>query len=86
MPVISRFYGISIFMYYEDHSPPHFHAKYGEFEASISIKNENITEGKLPNRAFKLVKEWLKNHKSEMLANWEYVSNNKNPISINPLN
>ena len=48
MPQISRFFGIIISMYFDDHNPPHFHAKYGEFEALISIDNFSILEGDLP--------------------------------------
>ncbi len=39
MPEISRFYGIIIYMYINDHNPPHFHARYNEFEATISIND-----------------------------------------------
>ena len=58
MPEICRFLGIIIAMYYRDHSPPHFHAKYGEFRASISIESLQILEGDLPSRVLSLVVEW----------------------------
>ena len=48
MPEISRFYGIIIYMFYEDHAPPHFHVKYNENEAVISLENFAVTQGKLP--------------------------------------
>jgi len=55
MPEISRFLGIIIVMYYNDHAPPHFHAKYGDFEAVIAIESGEIVEGRLPPRVFGLV-------------------------------
>jgi uncharacterized protein DUF4160 len=58
MPLISSFYGILIYMYWQDHAPPHFHALYGEFEAQIDIATLNIINGSLPKTAHKLVREW----------------------------
>ena len=52
---ISAFYGILIRMFFNDHPPPHFHARYGEFEATIEIATLTILEGTLPSRALKLV-------------------------------
>lgn len=54
MPTISVFYGIIISMYYNDHAPPHFHAKYGEFKGIIDINNSLMIEGDLPRRALQL--------------------------------
>ena len=51
MPEISRFFGIIIAIYYNDHNPPHFHAKYGEHEALVEINNGKVIAGKLPQRA-----------------------------------
>ncbi len=48
MPAISVFYGILIRMFFNDHPPPHFHARYGEFEATIDIATLDIMEGQLP--------------------------------------
>ena len=59
MPEISRFYGIRITIYFDDHQPSHFHAEYGEHEAVFSIKDEEIINGKLPNTAKKLVKNGM---------------------------
>ncbi len=58
MPEISRFLGIIIAMYYNDHAPPHFHAKYGEREMKVNVKTGEIIEGSLPTRATRLVLEW----------------------------
>jgi len=63
MPELSRFFGITIYMFYEDHAPPHFHARYGEFEALIRA----ILDGKLPVRALGLVVEWASLHQEELL-------------------
>ena len=58
IPTIGRFYGILIRMFFNDHGPPHFHARYGEFEATIDIGTLAIIEGQLPRRALNLVQEW----------------------------
>jgi hypothetical protein len=70
MPEICRFLGIVITMYYRDHGPPHFHAIYGDYAVTISIREESVT-GRFPNRALKLVLEWCQLHKEELLENWE---------------
>lgn len=70
MPVISRFYGILIVMYFNDHNPPHFHAKYAEYEARYDFKG-NVLEGHLPKRASKIVSEWIGLHRTELESNWE---------------
>jgi hypothetical protein len=51
MPEVSRFYGIIIALYYNEHNPPHFHAKYGEFQAEIDIRTLQILNGEIPKRA-----------------------------------
>ncbi len=58
MPRISTFYGIVVTMYSSDHAPPHFHARYGEFEAQIVINTGEPLAGPLPIRALRLVREW----------------------------
>ncbi len=71
MPTIAFFYGISIYMYYDDHNPPHFHALYGEHEAKIVIDTGQIIEGELPRRAMRLVNEWALERKPELMNNWD---------------
>jgi len=71
MPVISRFYGINIKMYFREHGIPHFHAEYGEYNGVFSLDNLDLIEGKLPRRAETLVKEWALQNKEELLAMWE---------------
>ncbi len=84
MPIISRFFGIIIAMYWNDHSPPHFHAKYGEYEITVNILN-GVVEGKFPKRAIKLVIEWYELHKNELKEDWELCSKKEMPKSIEPL-
>mgnify|MGYP004544649735 FL=1 len=72
MPEISRFYGITIKMYFlsREHNPPHIHAIYNKDIAVIDIQTLEVIEGKMPKRALKLVKEWILIHKSEIKEIW----------------
>ena len=85
MPTISVFYGILIRMYFNDHAPPHFHARYGDFEATVNLGTLEIIEGHLPRRGLTLVQEWAKLHKDELLANWQRCREHIAPIVIEPL-
>lgn len=71
MPVVSRFFGIAVAFYWEDHLPPHFHAKYKGDEAMISIRTGEAIRGSLPKRALSLVEEWRALHVDELVDNWE---------------
>ena len=73
MPVISRFYGIIIKMYFQqkEHNPPHFHAIYGEYVGVIDINELKMIEGDLPNKAHSLVLEWAKDNQDELLNMWK---------------
>jgi hypothetical protein len=85
MPTISSFYGILIRMFYNDHAPPHFHARYGEFEATIAIESSALMEGELPARALRLVTEWAGLHREELMADWQLCRANAVPAKIEPL-
>jgi hypothetical protein len=85
MPTVSAFYGILIRMFFNDHPPPHFHARYGEFEAKIDIDALKVLEGHLPRRALNLVREWAIMHREELLDNWRLCSENAPPVKIEPL-
>ena len=85
MPEISRFLGIVIAMYYNDHSPPHFHARYGESEIRVNIENGEIISGEFPRRASRLVLEWLELHRAELLKDWGLAQDRKPLIKIEPL-
>ena len=85
MPTISRFYGILIQMYFADHAPPHFHARYAEFEALIDIRTLEILQGQLPGRALALVLEWAQRYRKELMEDWELCAQNQMPKTISPL-
>jgi Domain of unknown function (DUF4160) len=68
MPEISRFYGIVIVLFYDDHEPPHFHARYGRAEAAVEILTLRVMHGSLPTRATRLVKTWGDLRREELLA------------------
>ena len=70
MPRISEFYGIFIYMYFQDHEPAHFHAIYAEAEALVEIATGRIRSGGLPSRAQRLVLDWLNLHRNELLEDW----------------
>ena len=84
MPEICRFYGIIIQMFFNDHNPPHFHATYGEYKAVFNIQEE-IVEGFMPNRALKMIFEWMEIHKDELMKNWELTQSGLSPNTIEPL-
>lgn len=70
MPEICRFYGIVIAMYWNDHNPPHFHARYGEWTVEIDIQTFALLRGSLPPRALALTMEWAVQHQSDLLDRW----------------
>jgi len=85
MPEISRFLGIIISMYYDEHNPPHFHARYGDQSVEIIIQTLSVVSGKLPPRVLGLVLEWAVLHKEELLANWDNALHSKELKKIEPL-
>ena len=85
MPELSRFLGITIFMCFNDHNPPHFHVEYGEYEASITINNLAILEGVLPSRIHGFVIEWASLHKRELMENWNTIQSTGKFNKIEPL-
>lgn len=85
MPEISRFYGIVIKMFFDDHYPPHFHAEYGEYEALVNINTMAIFAGSLPSRALGLVIEWTSMHQAELKREWEKARNLESLGKISPL-
>ena len=72
-------------MYYNDHSPPHFHAEYGEFEAIYTIETIEVLRGELPRRAHAMVLEWTTLHRFELQDNWELARKGLLIKSIDPL-
>jgi hypothetical protein len=71
MPVIARFYGILIKMYFKEHGSPHFHALYAEYNGVFDIESLEMIEGDLPNRAQKLVKEWGAMYHDDLIEMWK---------------
>ena len=85
MPEISRFFGIIISIFYDDHNPPHSHARYGDYDALIKIEDFAVIKGHLPPRALGLVVEWANIHKNELMENWKMAVENKSLFQIEPL-
>lgn len=73
MPILSKFYGITIRMYFQqsEHNPPHIHALYGDDIAAVEIQTGDILEGKLPPKALSMVREWTELHKNDLLQIWK---------------
>ena len=70
MPEISRFFGIIIAMFYDDHQPPHFHVRYGDQKALVEIESLAVIRGRLSPRALGLVMEWAALHQDELRNDW----------------
>jgi hypothetical protein len=82
MPEIARFYGITIFMYFNDHAPPHLHARYGRTKAMVRLSDGAVLRGELPSTARKLVSEWVQAHQSELQENWRRAQAGELPERI----
>lgn len=85
MPEVSRFFGIIITMHYHDHTPPHFHVRYGEQKALLAIESLILLEGRLAPRVFGMVMEWTALHQAELLADWRLAQQQEPLNSIAPL-
>ena len=80
MPVICRFLGVVIVMYYNDHEPPHFHAKYGEFEITVEVET-GVINGNFPRRALRHVLDWYDIHVDELRLNWD-LARQREPLQM----
>ena len=87
MPTLSRFYGIIVRMYCapSEHNPPHFHAYYNEYKATIALDTLETVEGWLPKKQFRLVQAWAELHMEELRADWNLAMNGETPYKIAPL-
>lgn len=85
MSEICRFYGIIIAMFYDDHNPPHFHARYAKDWVAIEINSLRVLDGRFPSRALGLVIEWASQHQKELSRDWELAKNNQPLEKIAPL-
>ena len=84
MPIISRFFGILIYIYWREHEPAHFHAKYGSDDIIAEIETGKVT-GKISKRALSMIQEWRKIHKEELMNDWELAKQKKSLAKIEPL-
>ena len=84
MPQISTFYGLIILMNFKDHAPPHFHVWYGDYKIMVTIQ-DGIVTGKMPQRALKMVFEWLEMYREELFQDWEKAQKGEILTQIPPL-
>ena len=84
MPELCRFLGIVIFMNFNDHNPPHFHANQADFEIIVEI-GSGIVEGKFPKRALSMVMEWYEMHQDDLMLDWELIKTTGEFNKIPPL-
>ncbi len=85
MPEISRFFGIIILMFYDEHNPPHFHADYQGNKAVFDL-NGNVLKGDIKSKtARKLIREWVDLHTDELIEDWGLARNDKEIKKISPL-
>jgi hypothetical protein len=84
MPEISRFYGIIILMNFRDHAPAHFHVWYGDFKAIVTIE-DGIVKGEMPQRALKMIFEWMEVHRNELFTDWTLAQVGEPLMKIEPL-
>lgn len=85
MPEISRFFGIVITMYFNDHRPPHFHVRYERYRAKVCIADAVVIDGDLPHRVALLVARWVEIHRQELYRNWTSLASRGTFARIAPL-
>lgn len=85
MPIICRFRGIKITINWDEHNPPHFHAKYGGSEITVDINDLEVMDGEMPNKQTKMILGWAALHQEELLENWELARNKHDLFDIEPL-
>jgi hypothetical protein len=85
MPTISRFFGISIAMFFDDHGPPHFHARHGGGSAKVRIDTLEAIESELGRRQLRLVLAWAELHREELMENWQRARAGETLHPIEPL-
>ncbi len=85
MPEVSRFFGIVIRMYYDDHNPPHLHAEHQGSRILMDFRG-NIIGGEFRSRtALRLVREWIDLHAAELLEDWRLARTGEQLNKIDPL-
>ena len=83
MPIVSTYFGIIIRINYDDHNPPHFHAEYQGFKGVFDIKNGQMLAGNLPLKVQKIIREWGRSHRLELVENW-FLAINRKPLKRIP--
>lgn len=84
MPEISRFFGIVIGMFHNEHGVAHFHVRYGDFKATVEIESGRA-RGYLPARIRGLTLEWARLHRAELMDNWRRARANESLLPIPPM-
>lgn len=85
MPTISRFFGISIAMFFDDHGHPHFHARHADGEAKVRIDTLEVVDSTLGRRQLRLVLAWGELHRAELAENWRRARAGETLRPIEPL-
>ena len=85
MPTISMFRGIKIYINWNDHMPPHFHASYADQEIIVSINDLEVLDGEIPSKQLKMVLGWAAFHQTELIENWELAVKKQDLFTIDPL-
>ena len=85
MPEICRFLGLVIYMFYNEHNPPYFHADYDDFSVMIDIKTGDPIKGDFPRRQLNFLKRWCNMHQEELLENWNKAKSGQPFNPIKPL-
>lgn len=85
MPAISRFFGITIAMFFDDHGFPHFHARHAEGEAKVRIDNLEVIDSNLGRRQLRFVLAWAELHQEELKENWRRARAGETLLEIEPL-
>ena len=85
MPAISRFFGIVITMYFDDHGHPHFHARHADGEAKVRIDNLEVIDSTLGRRELRLTLGWAELHQPELEENWRRARAGETLWAIEPL-
>jgi hypothetical protein len=83
MPEISRFFGIVIYIFYDEHNPPHFHAEYGKYSISVEIRS-GIVKGRFPKKQLRVVLDWYDLHKKELMEDWQLATKDQPLKKIKP--
>ncbi len=84
MPEICRFLGMVIRMFINEHPPAHYHVKYNDYEATVSIETGEIADGELPKRLRTVLKEWTELRRGELLDNWQRARNHDIIVPVKP--